>query len=77
MCSGDMTLVPTRHNDLHPNNYVESDVYHTCRAFKPLKNWVEERYNGTTAVQPVCGNGTHRAHGIPVCNGKQDTRPMI
>jgi hypothetical protein len=75
MCSGDMTLIPTRHNVFHANNYVESDVHHTCRRFQPLKEWVQERYNGSTAVRPVCPNGTHEAHGIPVCNGERDTRP--
>jgi hypothetical protein len=64
-----MTLIPTRYNNLRDANYVESDVKHTCRAFQPLRDWLSERYNGSTAVEPQCPHGTYEAFGIKQCLG--------
>ena len=67
MCSGDMTLIPTRYSRFLGHNYVESDVEHTCRAFEPIRDWVRERYNGTLAVQPSCPHGTYEDLGTRLC----------
>lgn len=52
MCSGDMTPIPTKYYAALGRNYVASDVRHTCRDFERLREWVVERYEGETAVQP-------------------------
>ncbi|KAH8760338.1 hypothetical protein F5883DRAFT_606203 [Diaporthe sp. PMI_573] len=71
MCSGDMTLVPTRYSNFLGHGYVESDVKHTCRAFEPLREWMHERYNGTTAVEPHCPHGTYEDLGTRLCRGAE------
>ena len=67
MCSGDMTVIPTRYNKLRNKSYVESDVTHTCRNFELLREFVKERFNGSLAVQPVCPHGTYEEHGSRSC----------
>ncbi|PMD48881.1 hypothetical protein L207DRAFT_415190 [Hyaloscypha variabilis F] len=54
MCSGDMSVVPTRYYPGIEHNYIDSDVFHTCRKFEDLRSWVWERYNGSLAV-PAMG----------------------
>ena len=67
-CSGDMTPVPTVYNEIRGSNYVDSDVKHTCRNFESMREWVGERYNGSTAVTPVCPKGIYRASDNVLCN---------
>ena len=57
MCAGDITPVPTRYyaglrdpHDaaVHGGDYVMSDVVHTCRDFGRLREWLTERYEGSS-----------------------------
>ncbi len=52
MCAGDLTLLGTRYYDGLGRNYVLSDVAHTCRDFKRIREWTWNRFNGSTAVKP-------------------------
>ncbi|ETI25970.1 hypothetical protein G647_02747 [Cladophialophora carrionii CBS 160.54] len=52
MCSGDMTPIPTKYYPALGRNYVDSDRPHTCRNFEQLRQWMVDRYEGPTAVQP-------------------------
>jgi hypothetical protein len=45
MCAGDMTPIPTKFYPAIGRNYVDSDMVHTCRNFKQLREWTTERYN--------------------------------
>ena len=50
MCHGDLTPIPTRYYASVGDNYVMSDVTHTCRNFKRIREWVDRRHavdNGT------------------------------
>ncbi|CZR55583.1 uncharacterized protein PAC_05471 [Phialocephala subalpina] len=53
MCSGDLTPVPTRYYESVGRNYADSDVLHTCRNFGDLREWMNERYDGKTALKPA------------------------
>jgi hypothetical protein len=53
MCSGDMTPTPTKYYKSLGRNYVDSDVIHTCRNFKKLRDWMVSRYHGENAIEPV------------------------
>jgi len=54
MCSGDMSLTPTRYNPTRKGSYIDSDVNHTCRNFGLLRDFLSERFNGSKAVPPIC-----------------------
>ncbi|CAK7210362.1 hypothetical protein SCUCBS95973_000753 [Sporothrix curviconia] len=44
MCAGDATPVPVKWHTAAQRSYVESDVVHTCRNFRQLKNFTLERF---------------------------------
>lgn len=52
MCSGDVTLIPTKFYPGLGRNYIDSDQLHTCRNFGKLQEWMVDRYEGSTAVKP-------------------------
>ncbi|KAH8903530.1 hypothetical protein BR93DRAFT_961595 [Coniochaeta sp. PMI_546] len=52
MCSGDMTPVPTKYYPGLGRNYVESEMPHTCRNFDALRDWMVDRFQGDSAIQP-------------------------
>jgi len=52
MCHVDLTPIPTQWFPGISQPYINSSREHTCRDFWMVRDWVTERFNGTTAVQP-------------------------
>ncbi|KAK1973905.1 hypothetical protein LZ30DRAFT_535034, partial [Colletotrichum cereale] len=38
------------------DNYINSDRPHTCRNFQRIRDWVSNRFNGTSRVPPYPGS---------------------
>ncbi|KAI1347179.1 hypothetical protein F5Y01DRAFT_319015 [Xylaria sp. FL0043] len=57
-CNADMTIIPTRWYGSIDQNYIDSDMTHTCRDFTKVREWVSSRYNGALAVKPRHRNGS-------------------
>ena len=57
MCAGDMTPIPTKYYKSIDRNYVDSDYPHTCRNFEKLQEWMVDRYDGKSAIQPDFDRG--------------------
>lgn len=59
MCQSDLTPIPTQYFEGLGRNYINSSRVHTCRDFQPIREWVTERFNGSTAVKPRNRDGMH------------------
>ncbi|KAI3331282.1 hypothetical protein F4824DRAFT_298728 [Ustulina deusta] len=57
-CNADMTIIPTRWYEAINQNYIDSDMTHTCRDFTKVREWVSSRYNRQLAVEPRHRNGS-------------------
>ncbi|CAK7221034.1 hypothetical protein SBRCBS47491_004389 [Sporothrix bragantina] len=49
MCAGDATPVPVKWHAAAQRSYVKSDVVHTCRNFRQLKNFTLDRFYRSNA----------------------------
>lgn len=74
MCSADLTPIPSRFFIGIDQNYIISDLPHTCRNWDNIRSWVSERYNGSLAVAPDEGivldeQALNKLHGVNDVNG--------
>ncbi|TIC95047.1 hypothetical protein CH35J_008771 [Colletotrichum higginsianum] len=55
LCNADLTPIPSIYFIGVEDNYINSDRPHTCRNFQKIRDWVSERFNGTSRVAPYPG----------------------
>ncbi|WDK18394.1 hypothetical protein CGRA01v4_09679 [Colletotrichum graminicola] len=55
MCNADLTPIPSVYYLGVGDNYINSDRPHTCRNFQRIRDWVSDRFNGTSRVAAYPG----------------------
>ncbi|KAH8819356.1 hypothetical protein F5884DRAFT_9763 [Xylogone sp. PMI_703] len=63
MCWGSTAVTPNKWFEGYHHEYVKSDVVHTCRKFEPIRNYVQERFNGSLFV-PRPKKGVHEFDSV-------------
>ncbi|CCF45139.1 hypothetical protein CH063_14314 [Colletotrichum higginsianum] len=57
VCTADLTPIPSMYRLGLGTNYINTDRPHTCRNFPKIVDFVKNRFNGTSRVEPYAEAG--------------------
>lgn len=50
LCQGDLTPIPSKYYRGITDNYIFGDMPHTCRNWDSIREFITDRFNGSSAV---------------------------
>lgn len=50
LCQGDLTPIPSKYYKGITDNYIFGDIPHTCRNWDSIREFITDRFNGSSAV---------------------------